>query len=103
MPGPDERTSHANMLDWIDRVAREMPLPYNAFPTGIKQGVIKACYQRLEQDKLDEFIGVLQFKLMQLGAECTLTGKSCGCALRATPTGEAMVAFQAILIGPFQD
>ena len=70
LTGVNELYSNRNMLNWLHKVAKDYPLPCTSFPSGLKNELIKGCFQNLRQDELDKFIKHLQTKMMVWGAMC---------------------------------
>ena len=101
LPGADSRESYTNMLDWLDRVARDFGLPCDAFPADLNNNTIKGVYHKLRQDEVDNFLGKIQRKLMEWGAECITNRMSAGHALKVNPSGKGQLSFQPIQIGSF--
>ena len=72
LPGANSRQSYTNILDWLDRVARDFGLPCHAFLADLNNQPIKGLYHKLRQDKVDSFLGKIQMKLMEWGEECVM-------------------------------
>ena len=69
LPGENSAQSYTNMLD---RVARDFGLPCDAFPADLNNQPIKDLYHKLQQDEADNFLGKIQRKLMEWGADWSI-------------------------------